>query len=113
MREAVAAVRAKQDDAAMAAEPAEADRRWRLRGGVGSIAGEDAIHGPLAKHQLHDGLAPSGKRDRGAEVVGVAAAADQRRIADASRRLVQRAAGGGGGGEIAAGVECDRADRVV
>src|ERR1700761_8445819 len=111
--EAVAAVRAKQDDAAMAAESAEEIGDGGLGCSVGSIAGENEIHGPLAKHELHDGLAPAGKRDRGAEIVGIAAAADQRRITDAARRLVQRAASGGGGGEIAAGVERDRTDRVV
>jgi hypothetical protein len=34
-------------------------------------------------------------------VVGIAAGADQRRIADAARPLVGHAAGGGGGGQVA------------
>ena len=113
VREAVAAIGAEQDDAAVAAEPAEEIGDGGFCRGVGSIAGEDAVDCPLAEHELHDGLAPAGERDGGAEVVGVAAAADERGVADAAGRLVERAAGGGGGGEIAAGVERDGADGVV
>ena len=79
----------------------------------GSVAGEDAIDGPFAEDQLHDGLAPAGERDGGGEIVRIAAAADERGVADAAGSLVERAAGGGAGGEVAAGIERYGADGVV
>ena len=36
------------------------------------------VRGPLAEHQLHHGLAPSGGGDRRTEIVGITAAANQR-----------------------------------
>src|SRR5258708_7793034 len=63
----VAAVRTEQDNAAVSAEAAEEIGDSGLRGALWSVAGEDAIDGPLAERQLHDGLAPPGERDGGAE----------------------------------------------
>src|SRR6202034_2252964 len=79
----------------------------------GEIACLNPIGGPLGEDQLHDRLAPSGGGDGSALVVGVATAADQRGIAEASGSLVQRATGGCGGGDVAVAVECDGADGVV
>ena len=50
--------------------------------GAGSTL--DAVDGPFSEDELHDGLAPTGERDGGAEVVGVASAADQGRVANAA-----------------------------
>ena len=79
----------------------------------GDAAELNAVDGPFAQDQLHDGLAPAGERDGGAVVVGIAAAADQRGVADAAGSFVERASGGGGGGEVAVRVEGDGADGVV
>ena len=73
----------------------------------------DAVDGPLAEDELHDGLAPAGEGDGGGEVVGVAAAADEGAVADAAGGFVEGAAGGGAGGEVAVLVEGDGADGVV
>ena len=43
-----------------------------------------AVDGPFAQHQLHDGLAPSGKGDGRTAVVRVAPTANDRGIADPS-----------------------------
>src|ERR1035441_4106234 len=76
-----------------------------LGGELGGRASGDAVGGPLAKDQLHDGFSPAGEGDSGGEIVGVAAAPDQRGVADTAGRLVEGAAGGGGGGQVAAEVE--------
>jgi len=82
-------------------------------GDVRGRACGDTIRGPLAEDQLHDGLAPAGERDGGGEIVGVAAASDERGVADTAGSFVEGSTGGGGGGEVAAGVESDGADGVV
>src|SRR6202012_2632056 len=69
VREAIAAVRAKQNDAAVAAEAAEKVGDRGLGGGFGCVAGEYPVDGPFAEDQLHDGFTPAGERDRGAEIV--------------------------------------------
>ncbi len=79
----------------------------------GAVPGGDAVGGPLAEDQLHDGFAPAGEGDGGGEIVGVAAATDEGGVADAAGGFVEGAAGGGGGGEVAVGVEGDGADGVV
>ena len=110
---AEATERAEQDDAAVATEAVEeiGDGFFRGLGGRGALL--DAIDGPLAEHQFHDGLSPAGERNRGGKIVGVAAAADERRISHASGRFIQRAAGGSSGGKIAAPIESNGADGVV
>ena len=61
----------------------------RFRGA--SVA--DAIDCPLAQHQPHEGLTPAACGHRTAFVVCIAAAPDQRRIADPARYLVCGSAG--------------------
>src|SRR5271165_6245096 len=95
--EAVAAVGGEQDDAAVSAEAFV-----QVGDGFGSDllrrpAQLDAIRGPLAQNQLHDGFAPAGERDGSALVVGIAAASDEGRVTDASGIFVERATGGGSG----------------
>src|ERR1035437_7552603 len=111
--QAEASVGAEQDDAAVSAETVIEVGNGFMGGEFGGCAGGDAVGGPLAEDQLHDGFAPSGERDGGGEIVGVAAAADQRGVADTAGSFVERATGGGGGGEVAAGVESDGANGVV
>src|ERR1700761_1030400 len=111
--QAVAAVRTEQDDAAVTTEAAEKIGDGGLRSVLGSVAAEDAIDGPLAEHQFHDGLAPPGERDGSAEIVCITAAANERGVANAAGGFVERATSGGGGGEIAASIERDRTDGVV
>ena len=111
--EAEAAVGAEEDDAAVSAEAVVEVGDGFAGGDFGGGAGGDAIGGPLAEDQFHDGFAPAGEGDGGGEIVGVAAATDERRVADAAGCFVEGASGGGGGGEIAAGIEGDGADGVV
>jgi hypothetical protein len=107
------AVGAEEDDASVALEAAVEV----VDGGVGGLlrggAGCDAVDGPLAEDELHDGFAVSGERGGGGEVVGVAAAADEGAVADTAGGFGERAAGGGAGGEVAVGVEREGADGVV
>src|ERR1700733_6875996 len=86
--QAVAAVRAEQDDSAVTAEATEEIGDGGLRRVLGSVAAKDAIDGPLTEHELHDGLAPPGERDGSAEIVRITAAADERGVANAARCLV-------------------------
>jgi hypothetical protein len=111
--EAEAAIGTEEDDAAMAAETVE-EIRDGLAGGDfrgGSVG--DAVGGPFAEDELHDGFAPAGEGDGGGEIVGVAAATDEGGIADAAGGFVEGATGGSGCGEVAAGVESDCADGIV
>ena len=82
-------------------------------GDFGGGAVGDAVGGPLAEDQLHDGFAPAGEGDGGGEIVGVAAAADEGGVADTAGSLVECATGRGGGGEVAVAVEGYGADGVV
>ena len=111
--EAEAAVGAEEDDAAVTAEAVievgDGFAGGDLRGG----AGGDAVGGPLAEDELHDGFAPAGEGDGGGEIVGVAAASDEGGVADAAGSFVEGASGGGSGSEIAVAVEGDGADGVV
>ncbi len=110
---AEAAIGAEQDDAAVSAEAVVEIGDGLAGGELGMGAGGDAVGGPLAENQLHDGFAPSGERNGGGKIVGVAAAADERRIADAAGSLVEGAAGGSSGGKIAVDIESDRAHGVM
>ena len=111
--ESEAAVWAEKDDAAVAAETVEEVGDGFAGGEIGGDARGDAVGGPLAEDQLHDGFAPSGERDGGGEIVGVAAATDEGGVSDTAGSLVESAAGGGGGGKVALGVEGNGADGVV
>jgi len=111
--EAEAAVGAEEDDAAVSAEAVVEVADGFAGGDFGRSAGGDAIGGPLAEDELHDGLAPAGKGDGGGEIVGVASATDEGGVADAAGSFVECSTGGGGGGEVAACVEGDGADGVV
>ena len=111
--ESESAVGAEEDDAAMAAETVEEIGDGFAGGDFGCGSGGDAVGGPFAEDKLHDGFAPAGERNRGGEIVGVTAATDEGRIADAARGLVEGATGGSGGGEVAASIESDCADGVV
>ena len=71
----------------------------------GAMRGGDAVDSPLAEDELHDGLAPAGERDGGGEIVGVAAAADEGRVADTAGGLREGTTGAGGGGDVAVDVE--------
>ncbi len=107
-----AAVRAEQDDAAMTLEA-------RMEIGDGVLGGlfrsqlRHPVDRPFAQHQLHDGLAPSGKRHGRAPVVGVAPTPNDRRIPDPSGGFVQSPSGGGGGGQVAVSVQRNRAHGVM
>ena len=111
--EAEAAVGAEEDDAAVAAETVEKVGDGFAGGDFRGGSGGDAVGGPLAEDELHDGFAPAGEGDGGGEIVSVAAATDEGGVADAAGSLVEGATGGGGGGEVAADVEGDGADGVV
>src|ERR1019366_5858156 len=89
VRETETAIGAEENDSAVAAETVEQVGHRLARGYLWSRAGSDAIGGPLAQHQFHDGLAPPGERDGGGQIVGIATAANERRVADASRRFVE------------------------
>ena len=111
--EAEAAVGAEEDDASVAAEAVVEIGDCFAGGDFRCAAGGDAVGGPLAEHEFHDGLAPTGEGDSGGEVVSVAAAADEGGVAHAAGCFVECAACGGGCGKVAVGVECDCADCIV
>ena len=73
----------------------------------------EEIYRRLGHDDLHDGFAPAGARDRSGLRVGVAAAANERRIADAPRMLAAGPAGGSARHQAAVNVPCDRADRAL
>ena len=75
---------------------------WAAIFGGGSAC--DAVGGPLAEDELHDGFAPAGERYGGGEIVCVATATNEGGVADTARGFVEGAAGGGGRGQVAAGV---------
>lgn len=84
MGKADAAIRAEQDDAAVTAEALVEVIDGGGRGNLRRGAGSDAVDGPFAEDELHDGLAPAGERDGSGEIVGVATAADEGGVTDAA-----------------------------
>ncbi len=74
--EAEAAVGAEKDDSAVAAETVVEVFDGFIGGQFGWCAVHDAVSGPLAEDELHDGFTPAGERDSGGEIVSVAAATD-------------------------------------
>jgi len=111
--ESEAAVGAEKDNAAVTTESVEEIGDSFAGGDFRGRACGDAVSGPLAKDQLHDGFAPTGEGDGGGEIVGVAAATDEGGVADTAGSFVQGSAGGGGGGEVAACVEGYSANGIV
>ena len=111
--EAEAAIGAEEDDSAVAAEAVVEVGDGFAGGDFWGGAGGDAVSGPFAEDELHDGFSPAGEGDGGGEIVCIAAATDEGRVADAAGGLVEGAAGGGGSGEVAVGVEGYGADGVV
>src|SRR5207249_5995632 len=65
------------------------------------------IDGGFGEDHFHDGFAVIGAGDAASFGVGVAAAADERRIADAAGKFATSAAGGSGGEEMAGRVDGD------
>src|ERR1700716_3341261 len=84
-------LRIEQDDSTVAVQPLLQIVHRFLRDPLRQAAGFDAIRRPLRKHQLHDGFAPSGGGSGGAEIIGIAAAADKRRVPEAPRSFIERA----------------------
>src|SRR5208282_4273548 len=93
MGDSEAALSIKQNDSTVAVEALLEIVHRFLRRPLRQASGFDAIRRPLREHQLHDGFAPSGSGSGGAEIIGVAAAADERRVAEAAGSFVERAAG--------------------
>ena len=111
--QAEASVGTEKDDAAVSAEAVEEVGDGLLCGHFGGGAFGDAVGGPLAEDQLHDGFSPAGEGDGSGEIVGVTATPDEGGVADAAGSLVESAAGRGGGGQVAMGIEGDCADGVM
>lgn len=113
MCQAESSVRAEEDDAAATAETAVKIGHGFACGEFGSSAISDAIDSPFAEHELHDGLAPAREGDGCGEIIRVATAADERRVADAAGCFVKSASGGCAGSKVAANIESDCANCVV
>jgi hypothetical protein len=111
--QAEAPVGTEKDDASVAAETIEEVGDGFAGREFGRRSCGDSVGSPLAEDELHDGLSPAGEGDGGREIVSIAAAADERGVADPARRLVERASRRGAGGEIAVGIKGNGADGVV
>ena len=104
-----------EEDEATGAFPAAGEK---LNGGlcrahrVGACGAQE-ITGGFGEDDFHDGFAETGGRDGTGFAIGVTAAADERRIADASGELAASAAGGSGGEEAAPVIEGDGADGAL
>ena len=80
-------------------------------GGVhAGFGAAEEIDGGFGEDHFHDGFAVAGAGDAAGFGVGVAAAANERGIADAAGKFATGAAGGSGGEEITIRVEGDGAD---
>jgi hypothetical protein len=75
--------------------------------GGGRRSRAEKIAGGFGEDHAHDGFTETGGRDGAGFVVGVAAATDERGIADASGKLATGAASGSGGEESALIIESD------
>src|ERR1700674_1958603 len=85
--------------------------RIGCRSGVdASHAGTKKIHGRLGHHDFHDGFAVPGAGNAAGLGIGVAAAADERRIADPAGKFTTGSTGGSGGEEAALAIDGDGAD---
>ena len=85
-----------------------------LRGAGGSgTGGAQKVGGSFSHDNLHDGFAVAGGGDSASFEIGVAATADQRRIANAARLFAASASGGRGGEETAMFIESDGTDGAL
>jgi len=71
------------------------------------------IDGHFRHHNFHDAFAVAGARDAAGFGVGITAAADERRIAHASRKFTASAASGGARCKISMAIDCDGADGTL
>ncbi len=71
------------------------------------------IDGHFRHHNFHDAFAVAGAGDAAGFRVGITAAADERRIADASRKFTASAASGSARCEISVAIYCHGAYRAV
>src|SRR5215471_8951466 len=81
-------------------------------GGRGRSRPKEIARG-LGEDDAHDGFTIAGRRDRASFGVGVAAAADQRRIANAAGEFAAGAAGRRGGEKSTLVIESDGADGAL
>src|SRR5271157_2190740 len=112
MGDANTALAVDKDNATVSVEPRFQVVKRALGGILGHKALFHAVGGPLAQHEFHHRLAPSRGGDRGTQVVGIAAATDERRVANASRGFIEGATRRSGGSDIAVTVQRDRTNRV-
>ena len=90
--------------------------RERLRAALLAVRDKHAlvvqkIRGHLGHHDFHDAFAVARAGDAPGFCIGVAAAADERRISDAPGKLAASAARGSSGDQVAVRIEGDGADR--
>src|SRR3989442_7480809 len=85
----------------------------RCNGVNASHAGTKKIHGRLGHHDFHDGFAVASTGNAAGFGVGIASAANERRIADAARKLAAGSARGSGGEQPAVAIDGDGADRSL
>ena len=104
------AVAIEEDQATGAAAALMEDARARLRHRIRGVAGAQHLYRGFCQHHAHDCFAEPGAGNAAGFGVGVTAAADQRRIADATRVLAARAARGSAGDEPALRIDGYRAD---
>jgi hypothetical protein len=108
------AVFVEENDAASAFASASEELDTGLRGAHGIGAGRTKeIADSFGENDFHDGFAEAGGRDCTGFGIGVAAAADEWRIADSSGKFAAGAAGGGGGEEATLVIEGDSADGAL
>lgn len=95
----------------------EMGRGYSARSGVGRIhtggGAAEEIDGYFGHDDLHDGFAVAGRGGASCFRVGVAAAADERRVADAAGKFATGAASGCSSEELAVAVDGYRADGTL
>jgi hypothetical protein len=108
------AIFVEQYEAAGAIAAAGEELHSGFRGARGSGGGgAKKIAGGFGEDHFHDGFAEAGGRDGAGFAIGIAAGADEGRIADASGKLAAGAAGGRGGKQPALLIESDGADGAL
>jgi len=108
------AVSVEEDDAAGAFAALGEELHGGLNGAGRCGNGRaEKIAGGLGEDHAHDGFAVASGRNSAGLLVGVTAAADERRIADASGKLAAGAAGGRGGEEAPLFIEGNGADGAL
>ncbi len=76
-------------------------------------SGTQKIGSRFGKHHFHDGFTVAGRGNAACFGVGIAAAANERRIADAAWKFAAGAAGGCGGEEAAVYIHRDRPNSAL